>query len=59
MEKEKVNTIKYPATLDEKFGKIALSLGLSKKMLFFKMVEYFYRTKKDPGDINNGTKLCR
>jgi len=53
MLKEKVNTVKYPASLDEKFGRIAIALGLSKRMLLVKMVEYFYRTKKDPGDLND------
>ncbi|MES2650518.1 MAG: BfmA/BtgA family mobilization protein [Bacteroidota bacterium] len=53
MEKEHVNTIKYPATLDAKLNKIARSLGLSKRILFMKMVEYFHRTKKDPADTND------
>jgi hypothetical protein len=53
MEKENVNTVKYPASLDIKFAKVALSLGLNKRLLFIKMVEYFYRTKKDPADLND------
>ncbi|WAC40377.1 BfmA/BtgA family mobilization protein [Pedobacter sp. SL55] len=53
MEQENVNTVKYPAQLDLKFAKVALSLGLTKRELFVKMVEYFYRTKKDPSDIND------
>lgn len=53
MEKENVNTVKYPASVDAKFAKIALSLGLTKRMLFEKMVDYFHRTKKDPSDIND------
>lgn len=53
MERENVNTVKYPALLDVKFAKVALSLGLTKRELFVKMVEYFYRTKKDPADIND------
>lgn len=53
MEQENVNTVKYPAQLDIKFAKVALSLGLTKRELFVKMVEYFYRTKKDPSDIND------
>ena len=53
MEKEHVNTVKYSATIDAKFLKIALSLGLTKRMLFEKMVDYFHRTKKDPTDIND------
>lgn len=53
MEKENVNTVKYSASVDAKFAKIALALGLSKRMLFEKMVDYFHRTKKDPSDIND------
>ena len=53
MEKENVNTVKYSASVDAKFAKIALTLGLSKRMLFEKMVDYFHRTKKDPTDIND------
>lgn len=53
MERENVNTVKYPALLDVKFAKVALSLGLTKRELFVKMVEYFYRTKKDSADIND------
>ncbi len=53
MEQENVNTVKYPASLDTKFAKIALTLALTKRELFIKMVEYFYRTKKDPADIND------
>lgn len=53
MEQENVNTVKYPASLDIKFAKVAISLGLTKRELFIKMVEYFYRTRKDPADIND------
>jgi hypothetical protein len=53
MDQENVNTVKYPAPLDAKFGKVASSLGLTKRELFVKMVDYFYRTKKDPSDIND------
>lgn len=53
MEQENVNTVKYPASLDIKFTKVATSLGLTKRELFIKMVEYFYRTRKDPADIND------
>ncbi len=53
MEQENVNTVKYPASLDTKFAKVATSLGVTKRELFIKMVEYFYRTKKDPSDFND------
>jgi len=53
MEKENVNTVKYSASVDTKFAKLAVSLGLTKRMLFEKMVDYFHRTKKDPADIGD------
>lgn len=53
MEKGSIKTIKYPEALDLKFVKIAQSLGMSKRVLFGQMVDYFYRTKKDPGDLND------
>jgi len=53
MEKESVNTVKYSASVDAKFAKIAVTLGLTKRTLFEKMVDYFHRTKKDPSDIND------
>lgn len=53
MEKENVNTVKYSTSIDVKFAKVAISLGLTKCMLFEKMVDYFHRTKKDPADIND------
>lgn len=53
MEQENVNTVKYPASLDTKFSKVATALGLTKRELFVKMVDYFHRTKKDPSDHND------
>lgn len=53
MEKEPVNTIKYPASLDVKLNSIATNLGMNKRELLANMVEYFYRTKKDPKDISD------
>ncbi len=53
MEKESINTVKYSASVNIKFGRIAQTLGMSKRALFEKMVDYFHRTKKDPSDIND------
>ncbi|EHQ24684.1 BfmA/BtgA family mobilization protein [Mucilaginibacter paludis] len=46
-------TLRFSAETDEKLGKVANSFGLSKFQFFNQMVEYFYRTKKDPTDIND------
>ncbi|EEI89704.1 hypothetical protein HMPREF0765_4609 [Sphingobacterium spiritivorum ATCC 33300] len=38
---------------DIKLEKIALKLGRTKKTTVIQMVEYFYRSKKDPIDLND------
>jgi hypothetical protein len=46
-------TIKYPDEIDAKLQKLADQAGCTKRDFFIQMVEYFYRTKKDPKDIND------
>lgn len=53
MEKGSIKTIKYSVALDQKLVKLAQSLGISKRLLFERMIDYFYRTKKDPIDLND------
>ena len=48
-----VKTIRFPIALDEKIGKLTKKFGRGKLQLFGQMVEYFYRTGKDPADIND------
>ena len=50
---ETLRTVKYSVSDDVKFEKIALKLGRSKRLLFSQMVDYFYRSKKDPIDLND------
>ncbi|RZJ89353.1 MAG: hypothetical protein EOO20_11235 [Chryseobacterium sp.] len=50
---ETLRTVKYSVQDDVKFEKIALKLGRSKRLVFSQMVEYFYRSKKDPTDLND------
>lgn len=50
MKKRDTNSIRYPSDVDEKLGKLSKGLGRSKKELFSQMVDYFYRSKKDPTD---------
>lgn len=50
MKKRDTNSIRYPADVDEKLEKLSLGLKRNKKELFCQMVEYFYRSKKDPAD---------
>jgi hypothetical protein len=39
--------------VDQKFEKIALKLGRTKRQVFIQMVDYFYKSKKDPVDLND------
>ena len=50
MKQADTNSIRYPAAVDVKLEKLAQLFGRSKKELFGKMVDYFYRSKKDPED---------
>ena len=50
---ETLRTVKYAASDAIKFEKIALKLGRSKRLVFSQMVDYFYRSKKDPIDLND------
>lgn len=46
-------TLRFSAETDEKLGEAAARLGLSKFRFFNLMVDYFYRTRKDPADVND------
>ncbi|MEN0054240.1 MAG: BfmA/BtgA family mobilization protein [Mucilaginibacter sp.] len=46
-------TVKYTTATDEKLQKMADQTGRTKRDFFIQMVEYFYKTKKDPKDIND------
>lgn len=50
---EILRTVKYSVKDDVKFEKIALKLGRSKRQVFSQMLDYFYRSKKDPIDLND------
>ena len=45
--------IRFPLSVHQKLQKLALKHGRSQVQLFMQMVDYFYRTKKDPQDIND------
>lgn len=53
MEDINVKSVRYPEAIDQKFEKIALKLGRTKRLLFIQMVDYFYKSKKDPLDLND------
>ena len=46
-------TIKYSDATDVKLQKLADAAGCTKREFFIRMVEYFYKTKKDPTDISD------
>ncbi|NII83200.1 BfmA/BtgA family mobilization protein [Pedobacter sp. SG908] len=50
---ENLNAIKYTKVTGDKLQKISLALGRSKRTVFAQMVDYFYRNKKDPVDLND------
>lgn len=53
MEDINVRSVRYPVVVDQKFEKIALKLGRTKRQVFIQMVDYFYKSKKDPLDLND------
>jgi hypothetical protein len=50
---ENVKTIRFPVKTDEKLQAIANKSGLTKLAFFLHMVDYFYKSKKDPRDLND------
>ncbi|GAC1307544.1 MAG: hypothetical protein NVSMB24_19590 [Mucilaginibacter sp.] len=54
MTKDKnIKTIRFPVKTDEKLQTIANKSGLTKLDFFIYMVNYFYKSKKDPIDVND------
>jgi hypothetical protein len=53
MEDINIKSVRYPELTDQKFEKIALKLGRTKRQVFIQMVDYFYKSKKDPMDLND------
>ncbi|MEN0056832.1 MAG: BfmA/BtgA family mobilization protein, partial [Mucilaginibacter sp.] len=50
---ENNKTIRFSEKTDNKLQTVANKCGLSKLDLFTFMVDYFYKTKKDPRDLND------
>lgn len=48
-----IKTIRFPVTSDQKLQKLADKCGLTKLDFFIHMVDYFYKSKKDPRDLND------
>lgn len=46
-------SVRFSAETDRKFTALATKTGYSKQELFALMVDYFYKSKKDPADLND------
>jgi Asp-tRNA(Asn)/Glu-tRNA(Gln) amidotransferase C subunit len=49
----KIKTLRFTISVDEKLQKVALKSGLTKLDFFIAMVDYFFKSKKDPRDLND------
>lgn len=53
MTDENNKSVRFNVVTGEKFEKVAVKLGRNKRLVFMQMVDYFYRSKKDPLDVND------
>jgi hypothetical protein len=53
MEAKANKSVRFGGDTDLKFSKLSDKLGRSKQELFGQMVDYFYKSQKDPGDLND------
>lgn len=53
MDKVANKSVRFGGDTDLKFSKLSEKLGRSKQELFGQMVDYFYKSQKDPGDLND------
>jgi hypothetical protein len=53
MEVKASKSVRFDSDTDLKFSKLSEKLGRSKQELFGQMVDYFYKSKKDPLDLND------
>src|SRR5471030_301869 len=51
--RNKIKTLRFSISVDEKLQKAALKSGLTKLDFFIAMVDYFYKSKKDPRDLKD------
>jgi len=53
MEDINIKSVRYPLATDEKLEKLATKLFRPKRLVIIQMVDYFYKSKKDPLDLND------
>lgn len=46
-------SVRYPKEVDERLSLLARKLGRTKRELVIQMVDYFYKSKKDPADLHD------
>ncbi len=50
---ENTRSVRFPVEVDGRLSLLSRKLGRSKRQLVMEMVDYFYRSKKDPADLND------
>ncbi|GAA0884111.1 hypothetical protein GCM10009120_27090 [Sphingobacterium siyangense subsp. cladoniae] len=50
---ENIRSVRFPVEVDGRLALLSHKLGRTKRQLVMEMVDYFYRSKKDPADLND------
>src|SRR5690606_30039748 len=50
---ENTKSVRFPKEIDDRLALLSRKLGRTKRMLVMQMVDYFYKSKKDPADLND------
>lgn len=46
-------SVRFPKEVDDRLSLLARKLGRTKREIVMQMVDYFYKSKKDPSDLND------
>lgn len=50
---ENTRSVRFPVEVDDRLALLSRKLGRTKRLLVMQMVDYFYKSKKDPADLND------
>lgn len=50
---ENTKSVRFPKEIDDRLALLSQKLGRTKRLLVMQMVDYFYKSKKDPADLND------
>lgn len=50
---ENTKSVSFPKEIDDRLALLSRKLGRTKRLLVMQMVDYFYKSKKDPADLND------